>query len=218
MYAFGEKWSPSKPHDKYFTDIPDQGIHDIHMNQGNPRSGGFSNDNGVWQDGGMLINYPSSGNWVAIFLRFQSQAIHTDDVTGHPVTATQPVPDPSVPGTPTPAEPGPVTVSEDSLVKIVAALVNPKGQEEGNEKVLLFNPTESAIDLKDWSLANNMKKKETLSGLIPSGGTLTIQLSKNTPLSNKGGIISLLEAKGLKVDGVSYTKEQASKEGRWITF
>ena len=63
---------------------PGNGIHDIHMNQGNV--GQFKRDDGVWQDGGLLLNYADSGwQWVAIFLAFQSQAWHTDDVTGHTI-------------------------------------------------------------------------------------------------------------------------------------
>ena len=48
------------------------GIHDIHMNQGNPaggKGGGFSGDNGVWQDGALFINLPSKGTWTAVFYR-----------------------------------------------------------------------------------------------------------------------------------------------------
>ncbi|MFL5586167.1 MAG: hypothetical protein ACJ797_05620 [Ktedonobacteraceae bacterium] len=37
-------------------------------------------------------------------------------------------------------------------------------------------------------------------------------------LGNKGGIITLLNAQGLKVHGVSYTQEQAQREGWAIVF
>jgi hypothetical protein len=37
-------------------------------------------------------------------------------------------------------------------------------------------------------------------------------------LSNQGGLISLLDEKGNKVDGVSYTKEQAAREGEIVIF
>jgi hypothetical protein len=37
-------------------------------------------------------------------------------------------------------------------------------------------------------------------------------------LSNKGGIITLLNDDDLKVDGVSYTKAQASNPGWTIVF
>lgn len=60
------------------------GIHDIHMNQGNPVSGGHGGDNGIWQDGGLLIHLPAKGTWMAIFIAFQTQSWSTDSA-GSPV-------------------------------------------------------------------------------------------------------------------------------------
>jgi hypothetical protein len=37
-------------------------------------------------------------------------------------------------------------------------------------------------------------------------------------LANDGGIITLLDAQGIKIDGVSYTKEEANKQGWTIVF
>ncbi|SBW22497.1 hypothetical protein FDG2_2732 [Candidatus Protofrankia californiensis] len=37
-------------------------------------------------------------------------------------------------------------------------------------------------------------------------------------LGNSGGLITLLDRRGLKVDGVSYTGAQAGHEGWTITF
>ena len=51
------------------------------MNQGN--SGRFVGDDGVYQDGGLLVHFPDQQEWTAIFLKFQSQSWHTDDKTGH---------------------------------------------------------------------------------------------------------------------------------------
>lgn len=62
----------------------DLGIHDVHMNQGNPESGGFEGDNGVYQDGVLFFQF-ANDEWVALFLKFQSQAIKTDNQTGDPV-------------------------------------------------------------------------------------------------------------------------------------
>ena len=209
IYAFGERWFPSKPNDKYFKNTPDQGIHDIHMNQGNDAQGQFAKDNGVWQDGGLLFHFPAAGNWVAVFLRFQSQAIHTDDTTGAPITAPQPTPI---------EEPVPEAEIEVPGVTIMAALVNPEGPEEGNEKVMLFNPTPGPISLEGWGILNNSKRKHPLQGVISSGQTVTLTMPAGFPLSNKGGIITLVNAAGLKVHGVSYTKAQAQKEGFWLLF
>jgi hypothetical protein len=37
-------------------------------------------------------------------------------------------------------------------------------------------------------------------------------------LGNKGGIITLLDDRGLKVDGVSYTDQEAKREGWRLVF
>jgi hypothetical protein len=37
-------------------------------------------------------------------------------------------------------------------------------------------------------------------------------------LGNKGGIITLINQEGLKVHGVSYTKEQVQREGWTVVF
>src|SRR5687767_5644760 len=101
VYAFGERWGPEPgTKDKYFGFLPGNGIHDIHMNQGNAAQ--FAGDDGVFQDGGVLVHFPDQQEWTAIFLKFQSQSWHTDDKTGHSVTG--PVP-PTPPGPPQPPEP-----------------------------------------------------------------------------------------------------------------
>ena len=56
------------------------GIHDIHMNQGN--GAGYRKDNGVFQDGGLIFEYPN-GKRQAFFFAFQSQTFATDDKTGN---------------------------------------------------------------------------------------------------------------------------------------
>ena len=83
IYAFGEKWGPEKDKkDQYFKFLPGNGIHDIHLNQGN--DGKYKKDNGVYQDGALVFQYPN-GKWQAFFFAFQSQTFATDD-QGNPKT------------------------------------------------------------------------------------------------------------------------------------
>ncbi len=207
IYAFGERWGPEeRVPDKIFGFTPGNGIHDIHMNQGNvPR---FKSDDGVWQDGGLLFAFPGSRQWVGVFLAFQSQAWHTDDRTGH---ASPDVPNPGPGPQPSPTEP-------DHLVRIVGALVNPVGPAPEQETVTLLNASPESIDLAGWKIADRLKKTHTLSGIINHGATLVVTLPQTVQLGNKGGIITLLNHRGLKVDGVSYTAQQAKKEGWTIVF
>jgi uncharacterized protein YukJ len=74
IYAFGSAFA-----DKGRVD----GIHDIHMNQGNPMNN-HGGDNGVWQDGALFIHLPSKGTWTAVFIAFQTESWTTDSA-GNPV-------------------------------------------------------------------------------------------------------------------------------------
>lgn len=83
IYAFGDAWGPEKhKRDEYFGFIPGCGIHDIHMNQGN--AGRWEKDNGTYQDGGLFIHFKDTGQWIGLFLAFQSQSWCTDE-NGNPI-------------------------------------------------------------------------------------------------------------------------------------
>ena len=196
VYAFGQRWGPEpQTRDKIFDFLPGLGIHDIHMNQGNVPP--FLGDDGVWQDGGLMLQFLSTRQWVAIFLAFQSQAWHTDDTTGHAISDA----------------PAP-----DHVIRIVGALVNPIGPAPEHETVTILNASPSAINLSGWQIADKLKNKHGLSGTIAAGATLVISLPPSVQLGNNGGIITLLDNKGLKVDGVAYTEEQAKKKGWTLVF
>ena len=215
VYAFGERWGPEKnKKDKYFGFLPGNGIHDIHMNQSNV--GQFVGDDGVWQDGGVMVHFPTQGQWVGIFLKFQSQGWHTDDKTGHTIGGTPPDVPPDIPFPPGPP-PLPTTDDPQGLVRIVAALVNSVKSPEV-EIVTLLNTSPREISLQGWSLMDTQKNKQKLTGALKSGEARAVRVDKPVALSNKGGIITITDETGLKVDGVSYTKAQASNPGWTIVF
>lgn len=83
IYAFGSHWGPEKWRDKIFGFRPGNGLHNIHMNQGN-EPGRFAGDNGVWQDGGLFLYLAAKKRWLAVFLKFQQQSWDTLDVSGKP--------------------------------------------------------------------------------------------------------------------------------------
>jgi hypothetical protein len=84
--------------------------------------------------------------------------------------------------------------------------------------VTLLNASPREIDLKGWALADTQKNRQKLTGKLKPGEALAVRVEKPVALSNKGGIISILDETGLKVDGVSYTKAQASNPGWTIVF
>jgi uncharacterized protein YukJ len=197
VFAFGERWpTEANVPDKIFGFRPGNGVHDIHMNQSNV--GRFAADDGVWQDGALLLRFPGAvEQWVAIFLKFQSQGWHTDDATGHAIAG---------PGDP-----------PDGRVRIVAALVNGVQTPEV-EFVTLLNTTAGPVDLGGWTLADRDKHTMPLDGTIAAGESLRVKLTPPATLPNRGGVVSLLDTGGLKVDGVAYTGAQAAEPGRTIAF
>jgi uncharacterized protein YukJ len=89
IYALGARFGPETKKDKYFKFTPGNGMHDIHMNQGNDR--GHAKDDGIFQDGCLVFEYPN-GKYRAFFMAFQSQSFQTDDKTGHALGGAAPAP------------------------------------------------------------------------------------------------------------------------------
>jgi uncharacterized protein YukJ len=78
VFAFGSAFSDNGKVD---------GIHDIHMNQGNPIAT-FGKDNGTWQDGALFLYQPTAKTWTAVFIAFKTESWNTDD-SGNPTTVTK---------------------------------------------------------------------------------------------------------------------------------
>lgn len=222
IFAFGAKFpepgqAPSpRPIDIQFNTR--QGIHDIHMNQGNP-AGPFAKDNGAFQDGGLILAFPT--RHVGLLLRFQTQWLPTDDATGHRLPNAQPIP-PGAPLPPTdgeplpPSAPGPVG---DPDVYIERALINPTGDDVGKEAVVLGNATTAAVDINGWRLVDKNDNSDTLQGSLAPGGSLHVVLTgAGAQLGNKGGTITLKNQSGAQVHAVSYAKDDIGKQSRYIRF
>ena len=147
VYAFGQRWGPEPTRrTSIFGFLPGNGIHDIHMNQGN--TGQFAQRQrrlAGWRDARAVSGADGvPEQWVGVFLAFQSQAWHTDDVTGN-----------ALPEAPVGEQPGePVAGTTDAAVYIAAALVNPIGPAPERETVTLINRSPLTIDLAGWALAN----------------------------------------------------------------
>jgi hypothetical protein len=98
--------------------------------------------------------------------------------------------------------------------------VNPQGEDPGLERVTIVNTTPAAIDLNGWAIADKNKRKSVLGGpvLEPGAAHVIVLPGDGAQLSNEGGIITLLDPHDLKVHGVSYTREDASRQGWTIVF
>lgn len=218
VYAFGERWGPEDDkQDQYFSFLPGNGVHLIHMNQG-----GAGDAHGTYRDGALLFDFPDAGTATALFLKFQNQVWHTEESNAAPIADA-----PAVPVIPIPAS-GEVetwdVVAPDSpyhLARIIAAMVNPRNAEEpGHETVTVLNISGQSINLNGWSILDQRDKADPLPAMdIEPGHAAVVRLSgEGARLSNKGGTITLLNERGLKVDGVAYTEDMASIAGTPVVF
>jgi uncharacterized protein YukJ len=71
IFVFGEPFSTGL------------GMHNIHQNQGDPAGSQWWDENGIWQDGGTVIER-ADGSLAAFLNKFTSQAYKTDS-GGHPL-------------------------------------------------------------------------------------------------------------------------------------
>jgi uncharacterized protein YukJ len=206
IFAFGQSWGPENKPDQTFKLKPNRGVHDIHMNQGNLRSGGHSGDNGVWHDGGLFFWFPGADRWVALFLAFQSQSWHTDDRTGDPIpgkTGAEPAFD----------ERGRRLLEAERIrppVDLVAVRVTDTPR--AGHAVLLLNLTDQDVSLAGWSLATADDVRQSLAGAVAAGQPLAIDVPKAF-FDAAGGVVTILDASGLKVAAAIYPPESDAQPG-----
>jgi len=60
------------------------GIHDIHMNQGDPQGSQWYAANGTWQDGCVVVEKPGEDKLTGYFGKFVTQTMNTDN-NGNPI-------------------------------------------------------------------------------------------------------------------------------------
>jgi hypothetical protein len=61
------------------------GVHDVHMNQGDPNGSNFQPLDAIWQDGGLLFQYGGAQPHLeSLQIKFETQSLYTDD-NGHPL-------------------------------------------------------------------------------------------------------------------------------------
>ena len=83
----------------------------------------------------------------------------------------------------------------------------------------MLNAGAAELDLAGWALLDAEEHRMPLpSTRLPSGEAARIPLGPPVRLDGEGGLLTLLDAAGLKVDGVAYTGRQAQADGRTIVF
>ncbi|KAL2845306.1 hypothetical protein BJY01DRAFT_214386 [Aspergillus pseudoustus] len=182
VYIYGEQY-----HSK-------DGIHNVHMNQGNTSIPRYSGENGVFQDGALIFHFPETDKWIGLFFAFASQAVHTSEDEGRAILLSR------------------VTWKDlllddliENSVAIRRALVNPpQGQQQ--QFVTLTNLTDRKLSLARWKIRNS----EWAQQVLPKGAALDARATEDfaiphCQLSTAGDTITLLNRDALKVAGVSYS-------------
>ena len=206
LHVYGTRWGPEpREPDLIFGFRPGNGIHDIHMNQGNRDE--HWHDNGVWSDGALFFHKPARRRWLAIFLAFQTQSWDTDE-RGNPL----PFPEPADVD---------AREREDARfrpLRIVSAFVHPNEEKIGAEHVAIRNDGGEPLDLTGWRLLNRQGDAAVLEGIVPPRRVRRIPLPDDVPLSTQGGGIRLLSPAGDEIDGVMYTRREARQKHGALTF
>jgi len=108
--------------------------------------------------------------------------------------------------------------ANNTAIKIVCALINPKGRDSRKETVSLLNVSDESIDLTGWSISDSKDRSEKISGItIAPGGFVTITL-KSPKLTNSGGSITLKNENDKVIQKVTYNKSDTSRDGWAVTF
>jgi uncharacterized protein YukJ len=232
LFAFGERWGPESFPDKIYGFTPGNGVHDVHMNQGNEKR--RSGSDGVYQDGALLFHYPGADRWVAVFLAFQSQSWHTDDRTGHRVSGPQSgahgakgrrmhameswdseEASQAGPGV-LDGEP-PLRVVDAGEVRIVA-YVPPDGV-GGRARVILLNVSPKPVALENWALLDEAKQRHELRGILEAGSTRAFELPHGFGLvAGRGGTLTVIDGEGMRVDGVRCGRGDLARDGWAVVF
>jgi len=201
VIVYGNAFAKDNPHqtDAAFGMTPDTpfGLDNIHMAQGDPRELNMRlHENGVWHDGAAFIWDARARRMSAIFLAFQSQAWHTNDQGDLLYGATgceaprydfsgggfAPLPPP----------------------KRAAEITSAHRAPDGASAVVIANMTGEALDLTGWRLIVDAEKPYPLGISQLAAGQPSSLALPPAALCDAGGLLTLVNASGLRVDGVAY--------------
>lgn len=122
------------------------------------------------------------------------------------------------PGTEEPPTPPPPALP--ASVRIVAALINPLGDDPGHELVTLINVGPTPVVPEGWRLLDKAGHEFSVGDLrLLPGIATTVRLPAGSiQLTNKGGNITLVDRASRLVHSVSYSKHQVARQGETLLF
>ncbi|REG50930.1 uncharacterized protein DUF2278 [Paraburkholderia sp. BL6669N2] len=199
IVIFGSQFRTS-PHqtDAVFGETPRFGIDNTHMAQGDPPDiDERLHENGPWHDGAIFLLSTNTDRVTVIFLAFQTQSWQTDS-QGQKVDGSTRFEAPRYDfaggglGNPVPT-PSPK-----------AELTSLNRLSDGTGKLVVANMSSEALDVSGWSVVTPTTSFSIPPTTIEPGQPLTVALT-NDLINDAGGILSLIDDRGLKVDGVAYS-------------
>ncbi len=110
------------------------------------------------------------------------------------------------------------TLAEGATIRIVAALVNPRGREAGSETLSLLNVSDSPVNLDGWQVQDSRGRIDVIGNVLITPGVMQTFVLSNVKLTNSGGSIGLLTPGGEVVEQVSYSAADARREGWLVKF
>jgi len=201
VFFYGNAFHKDNPHqtDAAFGYTPDTpfGVDNIHMTQGDPQAINIHvRENGVWHDGACFVWDASAKRMTGVFLAFQSQAWHTNDngdlIYGATGSEAPQYDFSSGAGTPLP------------LPKRAAELTSLHRAPDGVATLVLTNMSFAPLDVTGWSvLAQAARSIAVPAATLAPGQTLSLVLAPDA-VDDGGGILTLINAANLRVDGVAY--------------
>ena len=108
-----------------------------------------------------------------------------------------------------------------SNIRIVAALVNPVGDDVGKESITIINTGSEPVAINNWEIIDKNEKSSSFSvGVLHPGEAYRILLDgRGAQLANSGGgTVKLVNENGEMVHLVSYSEGQVTEEGKTLLF
>jgi hypothetical protein len=208
VFFYGNAFHKDNPHqtDAAFGYTPDTpfGLDNVHMTQGDPQAiDQRVHENGSWHDGACFIWDEQARRITAAFLAFQVQAWHTDD-NGEPVAGLTGAEPPTYDfanglGAPLPQQ------------RRAAEITSAHRAPDRSGAAIVTNMTTAPLDLSGWSILADAQTSVALpTGAIGPGQTLSVALAPGV-LVDEGGILTLRDPAGRRVDGVAYNGGDAAR-------
>ena len=132
--------------------------------------------------------------------------------------------DPAHPPVPTqPPAPTPPSIPGGDALRIVAALVDPVGDDTERETVTLLNRSAGAVTLDGWQVRDRQlqaaaRPGQALAGTLAAGETLRVPLRAPVLLGNAGDDLVLVAPDGQVAQQVNFTRPKGARSGETIVF